>query len=106
MKYWLNKKTYKIMSSLFGGAGKNRGILKWRDFVSAMSKLGFKCTAASSGGPRRIFEAKDDAKLPSFSWDEPSNLKGGELSPLEKARLAKELQERYGWTKDTFNPRK
>ncbi|KAI0352136.1 hypothetical protein OH77DRAFT_1523596 [Trametes cingulata] len=106
MRYWLNKRTYRIMSSLLGGSVKPTGTLKWRDFVSAMSKLGFKCTPASSGGPRRLFQAEDDPKLPSFSWNEPSSAKSGDIDPEEKARLAQLLEERYGWTKDTFHPRR
>ncbi|KAI0349247.1 hypothetical protein OH77DRAFT_1324685 [Trametes cingulata] len=100
--FWLNKRSYKVMSSLFGHSQMPAGILKWRDFVSAMAKLGFKCSPAPTGGPRRVFRAVDAVKLPPFAWDEPHGKRNGDLSLCKKARLARELQQRYGWDEKTF----
>ncbi|KAI0351069.1 hypothetical protein OH77DRAFT_1524432 [Trametes cingulata] len=70
-----------------------------------MGKLGFKCSPSPSGGPRRVFQALDDASLPAFAWDEPNSKKNGVLGVGEKARLAAELRKRYGWNEKTFRSR-
>ncbi|KAI0351076.1 hypothetical protein OH77DRAFT_1430311 [Trametes cingulata] len=103
--FLLQKHAHSVMVGLFKGGAGRQGTLKWKDFVSAMNKLGFKCLPNSSGGPRTIFRSVADPNMPCFSWIKPHGRNGGELAAKDQARLSNMLQKRYGWSLGSFRLR-
>ncbi|KAI0352135.1 hypothetical protein OH77DRAFT_1523595 [Trametes cingulata] len=103
--FTLPKQAHTVMVGLFKGWAGKRGTLKWRDFVAAMNKVGFECMPKSSRGPGTIFRSVADQGMPTFSWIKPHGRHGGELAARDQARLAKMLQERYGWSRASFRLR-
>ncbi|KAI0364599.1 hypothetical protein BV20DRAFT_1057091 [Pilatotrama ljubarskyi] len=115
MRIEVDAATMAVMETIFSGGKGQRAPLKWSDFVTAMTELGFWYTTAKGkgqhkakgNGSKRVFVPDGAPSRPSFTWHEPHGKQKGNnsLGPDAMSRLRKILSRNYGWDANTFVPK-
>ncbi|OCH84650.1 hypothetical protein OBBRIDRAFT_839553 [Obba rivulosa] len=85
--------------------GQNLRLLRWGEFVKAMTHVGFKYYSKGAGGSGRVFEPNDFPARKKFVWDEPHGPKkgrNGAFTHRTQSRVARKLGVLYGWDGETF----
>ncbi|KAJ2985375.1 hypothetical protein NUW54_g10170 [Trametes sanguinea] len=88
----VDKHTFETFCCLFSMGGDRRKLLRWNDFVQAMTRLNFKYSPQAGGGSGRVFEPTTLGVGRKLVWDEPHGRKRGRkgaFTRVTQAALAK-----------------
>ncbi|KAL1944409.1 hypothetical protein VTO73DRAFT_2839 [Trametes versicolor] len=94
MRFYLKKENYRVLASIFKISRGDRHIIRWEAFVHSMDALGFKY--CKDKGTKRTFKPRRLELQHNFKWHQ------GNLRPDLQDHMAVKLNEKFGWTGESF----
>ncbi|RPD64421.1 hypothetical protein L226DRAFT_569858 [Lentinus tigrinus ALCF2SS1-7] len=88
-----------VFDSIFKASKGSRCCLKWKEFLKAMSSVGFSHKPAESGGAARLLTPPATITGTTIVLHQPHD---GELNAQYQNNIAHMLHTVYGWEKGTF----
>jgi hypothetical protein len=85
-----------VFERLFDPSAQNRSSIKWLEFVAAMVDAGF--VASSNGGAAVSFQDTNGKGTITFHRPHPLPV----LVPVQRKNVAYRLNNRFGWTVESF----
>ncbi|KAJ2986247.1 hypothetical protein NUW54_g9847 [Trametes sanguinea] len=93
----VDKHTFETFCCLFSMGGDRRKLLRWNDFVQAMTRLNFKYSPQAGGGSGRVFEPTTLGVGRKLVWDEPHGRKRGRKGAFTRVTQAAEKAGHLVW---------